>query len=264
MIKNALILGVSSGFGKASAYELAKKGFNIFGVHLDIGANKSIAEEQRSELEAMGVSAMFFNTNAAEDKNRIEIIEAVKLALVEWGGCINLFMHSLAFGALGKFFTDTPETQIGRKKMEMTMDVMANSLLYWSQDLFNQGLFRQNSRIIAMSSVGSTKAMPYYGALAAAKAALEAYIRQIAIELAPYKITANTVLAGITDTPAGRKIPHFNKMLEFACSQNPHHRNSTPEDVAKMIALIADENSYWMTGNVLSVDGGESIASIFE
>jgi enoyl-[acyl-carrier-protein] reductase (NADH) len=264
MPKNALILGVSSGFGKASAFELAKKGFNIFGVHLDIGANKTIAEEQRTALEAMGVKAKFYNTNAAEDSNRKDVINDVKKTLEDWGGCINLFMHSLAFGALGKFFTENPETQIGRKKMEMTMDVMANSLLYWSQDLFNNSLFKPNSRIIAMSSVGSTKAMPYYGALAAAKAALEAYIRQIAIELAPYKITANTILAGITDTPAGRKIPHFDKMLEFASSQNPHHRNSTPEDVAKMIALIADENSYWMTGNVLSVDGGESIASIFE
>lgn len=68
-------------------------------------------------------------------------------------------------------------------------------------------------------------------------------------------------MAGVTDTPALRKIPGNNEMLHVAQSKNPGGRLTTPEDVAKAIALLSDENAYWISGNVIGVDGGEDIVS---
>lgn len=95
--------------------------------------------------------------------------------------------------------------------------------------------------------------------MSAAKAALEAHIRQLAMELAPVGITANAIRAGVTDTAALRLIPGYEKILQFAKQRNPHRRLTTPEDVARCIVAICHPATYWMTGNTLHVDGGESI-----
>lgn len=256
----ALILGVSSGFGKEAAIELAKKGYNILGVHLDMGSAKLAVKQQAEELESFGVKAVFFNANAADDEKRIEIIQAIREHFSkEENPILRVLIHSLAFGAIKPFFAKDRDGMVNKKQIEMTMDVMANSLVYWVQDLFMEGLLAENSRIFALTSIGSSRSMLNYGAISAAKAAIEAYIRQIAVELAPYKITANAILAGLTDTPAARKIPGFEQMLAHAKEHNPFNRNTVPEDVAKTISMLVDENFYWITGQVLGVDGGENI-----
>jgi NAD(P)-dependent dehydrogenase (short-subunit alcohol dehydrogenase family) len=81
------------------------------------------------------------------------------------------------------------------------------------------------------------------------------------MELGHLGITANAVMAGVTDTPALRKIPGSQKMLDVARAKNPGGRLTTPEDVAKAIALLADDHAFWISGNVIGVDGGEDIVS---
>ena len=93
-------------------------------------------------------------------------------------------MHSLAFGSLVPFLTEDPKAGVDRKKMEMTQDVMANSLVYWVQDLWRGGFLGQGSKIYAMTSEGSTRVVPSYGVVSSAKAALESHVRQLAMELA--------------------------------------------------------------------------------
>jgi len=261
----ALILGASSGFGKATSLELAKKGYNIFGVHLDIGAAKEQANELKKEIESYGVEVVFYNVNAADDQKRKEIIEYIKeIFKTKEDPKLRVLLHSLAFGAIKPFFSVDHKEMVSKKQIEMTMDVMANSLVYWVQDLFKEKLLAENSRIFALSSIGSERAMLNYGSISAAKAAIESYIRQIAVELAPYKITANAIMAGLTDKPAAQKIPGFEKMLEFARAHNPFQRNTVPEDVAQAISLLVDEKFYWINGQVIGVDGGESILNFIK
>ena len=112
-----------------------------------------------------------------------------------------------------------------------------------------------------MTSSGGHTALPNYGAVSAAKSALESHIRQLAMELGPLGITANAMMAGVTDTPALRKIPGAVKMLEDRPCEEPAGRLTTPEDVAKAISFCADENACWVSGNVIGVDGGEDIVS---
>jgi enoyl-[acyl-carrier-protein] reductase (NADH) len=259
----ALVLGASSGFGESICKELASKGINIYGVHMDMGAGKKKAEEIRDAVSAMGVDVKFFNTNAADDKKRADVIASIKEDLEAKGAELKVLVHSLAFGSMTYFFSEDHDKMITRKQIEMTLDVMANSIVYWTQDLFKEKLLVENFRIFALTSIGSTRVMENYGAVSAAKCALESYIRQFAVELAPYKVTANALLAGVTDTPAARKIPGFETMIDRAKELNPFVRNTHTIDIAKAISMLISEDSYWITGQTIYVDGGEGIINIF-
>lgn len=253
----AVILGASSGFGKAACLALAEKGYHIIGVHLDRAAGLATVEELKTEITSKGVTAEFFNVNAADATNRATVVEAIKNRCAETGGAVWFLLHSLAFGTLKPFVAEKASDSISQKSIEMTMDVMANSLIYWTQDLVQGGLFSQGGRVASLTSSGSHRAIPTYGAVSAAKAALESYTRQLALELAPYNVTCNTIRAGVTDTPALRKIPGNDRLIANAYNRNPFHKLTTPEDVANVLVLLAQKEAAWINGIVLGVDGGE-------
>lgn len=253
----ALILGASSGFGEATALELAAGGMNIFGVHLDRREGLAHVAEIEEKIRAEGRQCVFFNGNAADEAKRNTVISEMGKHLAESGEKVRVLLHSLAFGALKPFIGEGAVTQ---KQIEMTCDVMGHSLIYWARDLVTAALMVEGGRIYAMSSEGSTKVMPAYGAVAAAKVILESHIRHLAVELAPYGITANTILAGVTDTPALRKIPGNEHLIEMAQARNPYKRLTTVCDIARCIRALAVPETAWMTGNTIRVDGGEGIA----
>lgn len=255
----ALILGASSGMGAASAIELAKCGMNIFGVHLDRKSTMPNAETVIKTIKDCGVQAEFFNLNAAEAENRRTVLEKIEQILKPNNKTLRLLLHSLAFGSVRPFIGKTAGDRITQAQLEMTMDVMANSLVYWTQEAVERGLLGHGSRIIAMTSAGGERVWPYYGAVSAAKAAIESYIRQLAFELSPMGVTCNALRAGVTDTPALRKIPEHEIMIQFSKARNPMGRLTTPQDVANAVVLLTSPRSQWITGNVIGVDGGEFI-----
>jgi enoyl-[acyl-carrier protein] reductase III len=259
----AVILGASSGFGAAAGAELARSGFDIFGVHLDRRGTQNLVDAAKKGIESAGGRALFFNANAAGDESRAEVLAAMEKVLAPGPGAgkdqVRVLFHSLAFGALKSFVSDKPDGNLTRAQFEMTLDVMANSLVYWARDLVLKGWLGKDGRIFAMTSSGGTRVWPSYGAVSAAKAALESHCRQLALELAPRGIAVNAIRAGVTDTPALRKIPGNEEMIEIATKRNPSGRLTAPEDVAKLAALLTDPRAGWMTGNTLGVDGGEDI-----
>ncbi|HRY45318.1 MAG TPA: SDR family oxidoreductase, partial [Thermoanaerobaculia bacterium] len=122
----ALVLGASSGFGEAVSIALAKAGRNVFGVHLDRRATLPNVERIAGEIEGAGGKAVFFNVNAADAEKRAEVLGAMKGALAENGGALDVVLHSLAFGTLKPFLGDEKE-RMTKAQMEMTLDVMAHS-----------------------------------------------------------------------------------------------------------------------------------------
>jgi NAD(P)-dependent dehydrogenase (short-subunit alcohol dehydrogenase family) len=257
----ALVLGASSGFGEAAVLALAAAGLSIVGVHLDRKATLPNAERIADEIRRLGREALFFNVNAADPARRAEVLDAVQSHLDARGeaGRLRVLLHSLAFGTLRLFVTEPIKEAVSKDQMDMTVDVMAHSLVYWTQDVVTRGLMGPGGRIFAMTSAGGTRVLPSYGPVSAAKAALESHCRQLAMELAPRGITANAVRAGVTDTPALQKIPGAGTLKSVAASRNPAGRLTTPQDVAKAIVAFSHSSTYWMTGNVLGVDGGEDI-----
>lgn len=257
----ALILGASSGFGGAAAVTLAKAGMHIFGVHMDRKSTMSNVDRITAEIRQAGREAVFFNANASDADKRREVLDQAEKILAERRetSSVKVLLHSLAFGSLKPFLAPSPKDALTQAQMDMTLDVMAHSLVYWVQELVTRKLMVRGGRVYAMTSSGGTRVWADYGAVSAAKAALESHIRQLAMELAPLGVTINAIRAGVTDTPALRKIPGNRGILETALQGNPSGRLTTPEDVAAALVALSRPETYWMTGNVIGVDGGEDI-----
>ncbi len=264
----ALILGASSGFGEATAKALAATGYDIAGVHLDRRQGMAHVEEIKADIAGHGREALFVNMNAADDGNRVEFLAALRTRFdaqaKETGRppYVRVLMHSLAFGTLKPFLGPDADSSINRKNLEMTLDVMANSLVYWAQDTWRGGFLGQGSKVYAMTSEGSTRVITNYGAVSAAKTALESNCRQLAMEFAKLRtgVTVNAIRAGVTVTPALMQIPERDLLIEHAMSANPHGRMTTVDDIAQAIVTLSTEGTHWITGNVLGVDGGELVS----
>ena len=263
----ALVLGASSGFGEATALALAGAGYRIVGIHLDFRAALQHVEEIKERIVAAGGEALYLNMNAADDEKRAAAVARIAARFDERrrdgaDPYLRVVVHSLAFGTLLPFVADDPREAVSRKQMEMTLDVMANSLVYWVQDLLRAGLIGRGSHVYAMTSEGSSRVIPTYGAVSAAKAALESHCRQLAAELARKEagITVNAIRAGVTVTPALMKIPEHQLIIEAGERRNPSGRLTTPQDVASAIVKLSEDGLDWVTGNIIGVDGGEFIS----
>ncbi|RLC96479.1 MAG: 3-oxoacyl-ACP reductase [Chloroflexi bacterium] len=256
----ALILGASSGFGAATARALAGAGMNVLGVHLDTKAMLPRARQVVADIEALGCKAVFFNINAADGRKRARVLDKIEETLADDpADSVHFLLHSLAFGSLGPLIADSPDDAIGEAQMEMTLRVMAHSLVYWVQDLVRRNLLVRGSRVYALSSAGAVRVAPMYGAVSAAKAALESHARQLALELGPRGIAVNCLRPGVAETPALRAIPGHEPYVDKALAVNPGGRLTTTEDVANVLLALADPAVTWISGTVIPVDGGEII-----
>ena len=199
--------------------------------------------------------------NAADDGKRAEALAEMAKVLDAEGrrAGVEVVLHSLAFGTLKPFLAPDAGERISKAQMEMTVDVMAHSLVYWMQDLVAGGFVPEGAHVFAMSSAGGHRIWKAYGAVSAAKAALESHCRQLAVELAPRKIAVNAIRAGVTDTPALRKIPGNDKMIERCLAIHPAGRLTTPQDVAQVLIALSCPGTVWLSGNVLGVDGAEDV-----
>lgn len=234
---------------------------NIFGVHLDPRSRLHRANEVIADIEVSGSQAVFFNTNAASARRRERVLDQIEETLGDGPAeGIHFMLHSLAFGSLEPFIPEDPDDDIvDESQMEMTLRVMAHTLVFWVQDLVQRDLLPAGSRIYALSSGGAERMAPNYGAVSAAKAALESHMRQLTLELGSRGIAVNCLRPGVTDTPALRAIPGHESYIEEALRRNPAGRLTTPKDVATTLVALANPEITWISGTVIHVDGGESI-----
>src|SRR5262249_16392787 len=137
----ALVLGSSSGFGAATSLALARAGMDVFGVHLDRKSTLPNAERIVSDIKALERQPDFFNINAADEEKRAEVSAEMERILRERNelGQVRVLLHSLAFGTLKLFVTDPIKEAVSKSQMDMTLDVMAHSLIYWTQELVGRG-----------------------------------------------------------------------------------------------------------------------------
>ena len=249
-----LLLGGSTGHGAATAKKLAGDGYGIIAFHFDRGDAKKIAEETIAEVNQLSDGRChYFNTNAASKETIDEYLP--KISEITKGASLKLLLHSIAFGTTTNFFGEKPVTQ---RQMDMTVHVMGNSLLYWTQKLFSEKLLGEGSRVMGLTSEGNYLAMEGYGPVSVAKVAMEAIIRQIGWELGQYGITANAVQAGVTPTRALTKITDkWEDWIENTKKRNPMHRTTTPEDVAGTVSMLLKPEADFINCSIIYCDGGE-------
>ena len=253
----ALILGGSSGLGLATAKKFAENGFDIIIVHRD---RKAVAEQLAAsfaEIRSKGVRLKSFNRDAVNPEKRAEIISELMAFLKDSKG-VQVLVHSIAKGNLKPMHSEAGPT-LSNSDFQLTLDAMALSLYDWVKALHDAALFAIDTRVISFTSEGNQRAWTNYAAVSAAKATLEAITRNIALEFASSGIKANCIQAGMTETASFQMIPGHEQLKENALGRNPNGRLTTPEDVANVAYLLTTDEAKWITGTVVTVDGGESL-----
>lgn len=253
----ALILGGSSGLGLATAKKLARHGYNIIILHRDRRADMDEIDIHFKEIIDFGVAVKTFNIDALNKEKRMTVLNDI-VDFLPKGHKIKVLIHSIAKGSL-KPMQPTDGESLSATDIQLTFEAMSLSLYEWSQDIIGRELFAPDSRIIAFTSEGNTRALANYAAVSVAKVALEALVRNMALEFAPIGIRANCIQAGVTKTKSFEMIPNSEQIEVNALERNPNNRLTRPEDVANAAYLLSLEEAKWITGTILKVDGGESL-----
>lgn len=278
----ALILGGSSGIGLATAHKLAAEGMNICIVYRDRRAAARALQGELARMSELGVEAIGLNMDGLKEEN-IATALAQLTEKMKADDKIRLLLHSISRGSLKVMVTmpDSPDenaapdsvfseiqasmkerfTQkqptLSRSDYQLTMEAMALSLYDWVKATFDRGLFAGDARVLGLTSEGNQKAWRNYAAVSAAKAALEAISRSIALEFAPYGIRSNILQPGVTNTASLRMIPGQEILRAQAAFRNPFGRLTRPEDVANAVYLMCRDEAAWINGAIIPVDGGE-------
>ncbi|SFD76015.1 enoyl-[acyl-carrier protein] reductase I [Chitinophaga sp. CF118] len=254
----AVVLGGSSGLGLAAARKLAAHGMNICIVHRDPRIDMEKINAAFDSVRATGVRLISFNADAINAEKRGEILVQLKEQMGD-AGRVRCLLHSIARGNLKAMISESGPI-LSIDDFRLTMEGMAFSLYDWTQGIVNSQLFAADARIISFTSEGSNRAWKHYAAVSAAKAALEAITRNIALEYAPKGLRANCIQAGITDTRSLQMIPGSEQLINHDKNRNPFHRLTTPEDVANVVYLLCKDEAAWISGTIIPVDGGSHIS----
>jgi enoyl-[acyl-carrier protein] reductase III len=245
--KVALITGGSRGIGRAITLKLAEEGVDVV---INYFRRTSQAEQTAAEARALGVQAHIIKANVGEP----EKIDAMFQEIAAKFGKLDILISNAASGVA------RPAMELDIKSWDWTMDINARALLLCAQKAVK--LMPQGGQIVSISSLGSRMAMPVYTAVGVSKAALEALTRYLAIELAPQHVRVNCVAAGAVETEA-LKIYANDKSLPaglFAVQNTPAGRMVLPEDIANLVCFLCSDESYMVRGQVITIDGGYSIA----
>jgi enoyl-[acyl-carrier protein] reductase I len=197
------------------------------------------------------------NADALNSEKRKEVLKHLG-SIMGKEGTIKLLVHSIAKGTMKPISSD-PQKSLSPPDIEITIKAMALSLYEWVQEILFAKLNDTDMRVISFTSEGNTRAIPGYAAVSVAKVALEALTRSMALELSPLGVKANCIQAGVTETASFSMIPNSERIKEYALKRNPSGRLTTPEDVANTVYLLSLDEAKWITGTIITVDGGESL-----
>jgi len=245
--KVVLVTGASRGIGRAIALRLARE----MPAHIFVGycLHHDAAAETVATIERAGVPA----TAIAADVGQIEFLQEMFQTIGDRCGRLDVFVSNAARAS----FRLAEETTA--RAWERTMDINARAFLLASQ--LSAQLMTAGGSIVGLSSLGSHFYAPGYLALGAAKAAIEATARYLAVELAPKNINVNVVCGGLIETETARLHPRYEELKRAVISRTPEGRVGTPDDLAGVVAFLSSPEARWIRGQTIVVDGGFSLVS---
>lgn len=242
--KVALITGGSRGIGRAIALRLAENGVDVV---VNYVRHKRDAEDTAQLVKERGARCLVVKANVA----RAEDVKMMFEELENQFGRLDFLVSNAASGVL------KPAMELTERHWNWAMDINARALL----TLVQQGvrMMQSGSRVMAVSSLGSVRAIENYTTVGASKAALESLVRHLAVELGPKGIIVNTISAGAVDTDALKHFPNREQILGTALERTPLGRLVTPEDVANIALFLCSDLASMIQGQVITVDGGYAI-----
>jgi enoyl-[acyl-carrier protein] reductase III len=236
---SVFVTGGSRGIGKAIALRFAQLGAQRVAIGY-MRADRA-AEETAAELRDVGAEPVLVRGNVASTRVAEEVAAL---------GHLDVLVHAAATGVI------RPAMQTEDKHWDWTLSANARALLSLTRAA--APAMPQGSCVVAISSLGSTRVLEDYVLVGVSKAALEALVRYLAVELASRGIRVNAVSAGVVDTGALEHFPQKDAMLEMG-KQNPVGRRVTPEDVAGCVTFLCSPEAEMIRGQTLVVDGGWSL-----
>ncbi|MGZ4188462.1 MAG: enoyl-[acyl-carrier-protein] reductase FabL [Actinomycetota bacterium] len=242
----ALVTGASRGIGRATALRLAREGADVA---VGFFRNREGAEKTVAEIEEIGRRAVAVRAHVGDPDRIADMVRTARDEL----GAPTIVISNAASGVL------RPLAEMDLKGWQWSLDVNARALLLIAQHVREGMASAGGGAIVAVSSLGSERVLPAYGAVGASKAALESLVRYLAVEGAPDNIRVNAVSAGVVDTDALRHFPNRDELLSAAAARTPAGRTLTPDDVASAIMYLCSDDAWMVRGHTLRVDGGYSL-----
>lgn len=243
--KFIFISGGTRGIGRAISLSQARPGMTLF---LNYLRDDESALKVKKAAEQKGAKAYLLPGNVGDP----EIVQSLFREISKITGRLDALIHNAALGVF------KPVLELRVKDWDISLDVNAKALLTLTQNALPL-MKQRGGKILAVSSLGSHRFTPHYGAIGISKAALENLVRYLAVELAPYKINVNAVSGGLIDTDSLKMFPAMEKMKKEFLSHTPGGRLGSPEDIAKVISFLLGPNSDWIFGQTIIADGGYSL-----
>jgi enoyl-[acyl-carrier protein] reductase III len=243
--KTALVTGGAQGIGRATALKLAKAGCDVAIVY---HTSQDEAEVVCSDIGALGRRSLAVQGDVSEPASVAEVFTAFRQQFNR----LDIVVSNAATGVL------RPALELTLKHWRRCMETNALALNLLAQAAVP--LMQKGGRIIGLSSLGASRAIPHYAFIGASKAALESIVRSLAQELGPRGIRVNTVSAGVVDTDALKYFPNRRQLLDEFARRSPAGPTLTAEDVANAVYLLCLPEADMITGQTLVVDGGFCIS----
>jgi enoyl-[acyl-carrier protein] reductase III len=239
------VTGGSRGIGRAIAKKLALSGSDVAVNYVN---SHDEAEALCEEIRGLGRRAISIQGNVADPESVGEMFERYRGQFPR----IDVLVSNAASGVL------KPAMEMSLKHWRWCLETNAFALALLAQRAVP--LMPGGGRIVALSSLGATRAIPSYGFVGASKAALESLVRTLAQELGPRGIRVNAVSAGVVDTDALRYFPNRDRLLAEFAERAPAGPRLAPEQVADAVFLLCLPEAEMVTGHTLVVDGGFSVS----
>jgi enoyl-[acyl-carrier protein] reductase III len=247
----ALVTGGARGIGRATSVALAREGADVA---IGYRRNDDAAKETARLVEAEGRRAVLVRGHLGDPERAGDVVDEAVAGL----GGLDLVVSNAASGVI------RPALEVTAKHWDWTLDINARAFLLLAQRATPHLDARGGGSMVAISSLGSVRTLPNYALVGTSKAALEALVRYLGVELAGHGIRVNCVSGGVVETDALDHFPNREDMLARARQHTPAGRLLQPEDLARAVVFLCSEDAAMIVGQILVVDGGYGLPAMGE